>query len=143
VAQVAEHGLHRGDALAVELAPAWAVDGRSHAIDGLVRVVGNAVMHGDLAQHRLGLSDALRPKLAALAVAGPGRELLALVAPCGVVTAPLLRRVQPAGQVQVLSPCKMKSAEVNKPLTLGLGLPAGLRLSCSTSPLALCLACSA
>ena len=65
VAQVRKHRLHGGDALAVELAPARAVDGRAHALDELVRVARDAVVHGDLALLGLGLADALGPQRAA------------------------------------------------------------------------------
>ena len=142
VAQVAEGGLHGGDALAVELPPARAVDSRTHALDELVGIVRDAVVHGDLALRGLRLANALGPQRAALAVAGAGLEVLPLVAPGGVQRAAAAQGAAGrAGAGVVAVEDKVGRAEVA--LDPGVGAGAGLRLSCSTSPLALCLARSA
>ncbi len=75
VAQIAEHRLNGGDALAVKPASALAVDGRTHAVNGIVGVVGYPVLHGNLA---------LSSQCAASAVAGLGLELLPSVAEGGM-----------------------------------------------------------
>ena len=76
VAQVAKHQLDGGNSLAVQPLPTWAVDGRAHAVKGIVRVVGRSVVHGNLALRGVGLANALRSQCAVLTVADLCLELL-------------------------------------------------------------------
>lgn len=71
VPDVAEHGLDGGNALAVQPPAVHAVYGLAHAVDGVLRIIGLPVVHGDFALQRLRVAYAFRPVGAVLAVAGP------------------------------------------------------------------------